>query len=224
VTARRWLPISATVVAVAALVLAFLGYLALDAGARDRATRDFPKLAYQFLLVGVLGVYANFLIQRYRDRLAREEAASELREETAGRLVGITVRVRKAQVLLALDRSKKTYDEQVRDLIHAAMDLREIDHEIETRQTFSDDRIRPAVGHMVSSLESLVAELRKSRRDFTTPRWLRPEGRAFRDAPLLRQLFAEVLPKPEDSLFDQRYLTWHRSALDRMRAEIMRLG
>jgi hypothetical protein len=224
VTGKRWLPILATVVAAAALIVAILGYLTLDADARDSATRDFPKLAYQFVLVGVLGVYANFLVQRYRDRLAREEAASELRKETVGRLVGVTVRVRKAQILLALDGSQKTYDEQVRELIHATMDLREIDHEIETRHTFTAREIRPAVGEMVNYLESLVEELRKSRRDFITPRWLRPGRRAFRHALLLQQLFADVVPKPQDSLFEQRYLKWHRSALDGMRAEIMRLG
>lgn len=219
---KLWMPILATVLAVGAVAIAIVGYVSLDADDQSRAVRDFPKLAFQFLLLGVLGVYVNFLVQRYRDRLAQTEAASEFRKETAQRLVDVTHRVRKAQLLLAIDRSPKTYDEQVRELIDVTMDLRAIGHESETRGTFTNrELIREAVGAMTCYLESLVYELRVSRRRVVRAWW---PTRDVRDTPHLDELLAGVPPDPKESLFDQDYLAHHQEALREMRDEIVELG
>ena len=140
----------------------------------------------------------------------------------AGRLVDVTHRVRKAQLLLAIDRSPKTHDEQVRELIDAMMDLRAIGHESETRGVFTNRKlIREAVDGMSRYLQSLVDELRLSRRQVVRPWW---PTRDSRDTPHLNQLLAELRPDPKESLFDQHYLAHHQVALHEMREEIVRLG
>ena len=99
-----------------------------------------------------------------RQRLATAEALDEFRKETLRRTVAVTVAVRRVPLLVSAHRTYKTYDEQMRAVIDAYLDLRAVRHEVDnpgvaSNAAFCDwNEIRESMDTMEDYLGSLCEE------------------------------------------------------------------
>jgi hypothetical protein len=118
--------------ALGAVLSGVLAYDAQDAAGRDKVQQEVAKLAFQFLVVSVLGVLFKFLIDRYHDRAKRIDTLADYRQEMLRRLVAVTKRVRNVPTIVGAERSARAYNEQMRELLDAHSELGEIRHDIET--------------------------------------------------------------------------------------------
>jgi hypothetical protein len=129
----------ATLAAIGVSVWAFLSQ---NGKGRDEVLQELPKVTWQFLLVVVLGGFVTYLLQQREARAAaarereqqREAARSAMdafRAEMLRRTVAVTNAVRRVPLLVSARRSFRTYDEQMRAVVDAYLDLRAMRHEID---------------------------------------------------------------------------------------------
>jgi uncharacterized membrane protein YeaQ/YmgE (transglycosylase-associated protein family) len=133
--------ILAVVGAAAVIALATIYFLEDDSGRRILRAES-AKGLIQLIGIGVIGAIIKFLFDTYQETqrriddlraVAREKssAMAEFRRDKIGRIVQVTNTLRRAPVLIEAHRSARTYNEQMRQLIDAGLELRLVRHEID---------------------------------------------------------------------------------------------
>lgn len=129
------------ILGVAALLGVFGIYLRTDTAHRTTLLIEIAKGLIQILGIGIIGALVKFLFDDYWDRRQRadklkaleqqrNEALQEFRLDKIKRLVLVTNVLRRAPVLIDAHRSAKTYNQQMRALLDARLELRLLRHEI----------------------------------------------------------------------------------------------
>jgi hypothetical protein len=117
-------------------------FINLNASGRDAVLREVPKATWQFVLVGLIGGFVTYVLNRQRDtdarvdadireQLIREDALDEYRRAVLQRTAAITKIIRGARIRVGVDRSFSTYREQMQTVIDAYLDLRALVHDID---------------------------------------------------------------------------------------------
>jgi hypothetical protein len=112
-----------------------------DSTDRDEIGSESAKGLIQLVLVVLLGAALKLLVDRYQDQEHRAEQIREdhqrlaeqnrqFRQDKYDRLVQSTNQLRRAWVLIAANRSVKTWSEQMYAVIEAGLTLRMIKHQI----------------------------------------------------------------------------------------------
>jgi hypothetical protein len=174
VSSRRLFPIL-VLLGVAAVVTSVWIVHTQDEAGRDEILQELPKATWQFLLVVVFGGFVSYLFDHYRDRVAEvkaqaekkaadEAAMDQYRKELLRRTVTVTRSIRRVPLLVRARRSYRVYDQQMRAVIDAYLDLRAVGHEIdnlgfEDNAAFANwPEISQAMDAMEQYLESLTDE------------------------------------------------------------------
>lgn len=92
--------------------------------------KEAGKAALQVLTVAVLGTVLKLLADHYRDEQERLAQDARFRQDKYDRLVEATNMLRGVPILIKADRSIKTFDMQLRQVVEAGLKLRKIKHQI----------------------------------------------------------------------------------------------
>lgn len=172
----------------AIIALGSLNVWVLDETARGQFAVESAKALLQVVTVAILGGLVKLLIddQQRLQREANDERQRELREATdtrvraeanearlesfrtdkVRRLVGVTNVLRRAPVLIEAHRSARTYNEQMREIVNAGLELRLIRHETdaigpERNPAFREwPRIRDAIREMEEYISWVAGDFR----------------------------------------------------------------
>jgi hypothetical protein len=252
----RALYVVLALVSVGALVgVAALYLRAFDDADRRTFRLELGKGLVQVFTVAVIGSVVKLLIDDHQHRLqvlsearvrAEDSAAQELvraqqheerlesfRTDKVKRLVSVTNVLRRAPVLIDAHRSAKTYNEQMRAIIDAALELRLIRHEIdalgaESNAAFAQwpegrDSIRKMekyIGWIVSDFRTNSKEASELQRRAETDRTLQPTvWQRIQGIDSVRDLLQEVDTGGEATRYAQEYLVAYGHALEMMIAE-----
>lgn len=224
-------------VLVASAALFVLLYTTIDPGARVKVKTEVLKVLLQLAAIGVIGGFITWILSerskekdrilderskeeerqaaRQQKRAERQNAMNEFRLSAIARIVTATNVVRKAPLLIASHRSKKTYGEQVRAILDAKLDLSLVRHEQESSKVFTrPDGINAEIHRMEAYLERIVDEWRDRYKSLPDPP--HDAWNAIKDLPAL----ADLRTGDEKSLFDKDYLMGHKEVLRLMRDDI----
>jgi hypothetical protein len=162
---RRRLQVVLVAAGIVAIVLATLALLSQNTDGRNKVLQELPKATYQFLLVGILGVFVKYLIDRHAGDMAHEDALNTLRKDTIRQVVEVKHRVRRAPILISARRTAASYSEQMSEIIDASFDLGTVRHDIdnlgiiEPNEAFEEwNIIRRYIRNMEQYLSSLIEE------------------------------------------------------------------
>lgn len=133
----RWLVVFAAV-DVILLIALFAGS---DDAHRETLRSEAVKGLIQLLVVVLFGAALKLVVDRYQEQLQRDEQNRQLRQDKAeqnrqfrqdkyDRLVEATNQLRRAWTLIGVNRSVKTWNEQMLAVIDAGLTLRMIKHQI----------------------------------------------------------------------------------------------
>ncbi|SDY48057.1 hypothetical protein SAMN05661080_03608 [Modestobacter sp. DSM 44400] len=101
-----------------------------EGGRKDDLWFELGKGLIQLIVVVVFGTVLKLLVDRYQDQALRAAQHRAFRQDKYNRLVGATNQLRRVPILIAANRSVKTWSEQMLALIDTGLDLRMIEHEI----------------------------------------------------------------------------------------------
>jgi hypothetical protein len=93
---------------------------------------ELGKGLIQLIVVVLFGTVLKLLVDRYQDQALRAAQHRAFRQDKYDRLVGATNQLRRVPILIAANRSVKTWSEQMLALIDTGLDLRMIKHQIES--------------------------------------------------------------------------------------------
>jgi hypothetical protein len=88
------------------------------------------KAALQVFTVAVLGTVLKLLADHYQDEQERLAQDARFRQDKYDRLVEATNALRRVPILIDADKSVRTFDEQLRQVVEAGLKLRMIKHQI----------------------------------------------------------------------------------------------
>ena len=236
----------------AILALAVIYVWIFDGPKRDSFAVELGKTLLQIFTVAVIGTIIKLLLDDHqrRQREAHENRQRQLREATDARvraeqkeerlqefradkirrLVGVTNVLRRAPVLIDAHRSAKTYNEQMREIVNAGLELRLIRHETDaigalTNPAFPDwPKIRDDIRRMEDYVRGVVQDFRDSskrlselQRQPEENRKLQPEvWRQISAVDSVRDLLQEVDGQVGETRYASAYLVAHEAALGRM--------
>jgi hypothetical protein len=236
---------------IVAVLIGFLAYRSQRDTGQDKIHQEVAKLAFQFLLVGILGVLVKFLLDRYHDRAKRVDSLADYRVDVSRKLVSVTNRVRNVPMVVNVHQSLKAYDEQMYEVLDAHRDLKVLRHDVDNLGTGDDNQafkqwpeIREFLLDMEDYLRKLLrewqlsyAELSKLQLQAEQRRWRRPDVWIRISS---QPVFGEMLVEPvaaarveegvsngansahlPESEFDREYLFVYRQALGLMRRQIV---
>jgi hypothetical protein len=145
---------------------------------KDRAgfAGEIGKGLISIITVAVIGSVVKLLVDDHQRRLRdltearvraqeREQRLQEFRSDKVRRLVGVTNILRRAPTLIDAHRSAKTYNEQMREVVNAGLELRLIRHETDAignpNPAFAAwDTIRGEIRKMEGYIKWLVDDFR----------------------------------------------------------------
>ena len=229
----------------AAVGFSLVAFLSQDAEGRNNVLQEVAKVTWQFLLVGVLGGFVTYLLQQRQARAAEHAAMDDFRREMLRRTVAVTNVVRRVPLLVGARRSYRTYDDQMRAIIDAYLDLRAVRHEIanlgdEPNMAFSDwRRIQRSMREMEDYLSSVTAEYAGAESKAISELQIQAEHDRrlqsevwdrLRNLPVMGDMLRERpdLRGPETEPIATRYYSGYMrpygEALRMMRAEFLRAG
>jgi len=212
-----------------AALFAFL-YTTATHDARQNVDVEAMTVLMQLVAIGIIGGLVTWALNERRDKkeheAQRQEALNEFRRKAVARLVTATNAVRRAPILIAADRSKKTYGEQGRRLLDANLGLRLLHHEIETTKgAFEEsESINRKIRCMQSYIDYIVMEWEDCYRKLPDPpsdAW-----NQLSNLEALKDLLKGVPPqrrgqKPEPATkFKTEYIDNYEAALRSMRRDI----
>jgi hypothetical protein len=239
--------------ALAAVALSVWAFWSQDGTGRDKVLQELAKVTWQFLLVGVLGGFVTYVLQQRRAREVearemeqqREVARSAMdafRAEMLRRTVTLTNAVRRVPLLVSARRSFRTYDEQMRAVIDAYLDLRAMRHEIENLGSNPNaafgawPQMRDHMRAMEAYLASLCEEFAgKQSKEISELQIEAEEQRArqgevwerLRTLPVLGDMLQELpdsgptKPEPTETKYYDKYMRPYGEVIRLMRAELM---
>jgi len=157
----------------------------------------------------------------------QEERLEAFRADKVRRLVGVTNVLRRAPILIDAHRSAKTYNEQMREIVNAGLELRLIRHEIDalgaTRNAaFSDwpevrgsiRRMEEYVGTIVSDFRARSKELSELQRRAESDRALQPQvWQGIASIESLRDLLQDAETAGQTTRYGTEYLAPYQEAL-----------
>jgi hypothetical protein len=115
----------------AAALAIFFAVLRTRTGAdHNELVKEAAKAALQVLTVAVLGGVLKLLADHYKEEQERLAQDARFRQDKYDRLVDATNALRRVPILIDADRSLKTFDEQLRQIVEAGLKLRMIKHQI----------------------------------------------------------------------------------------------
>jgi hypothetical protein len=117
-------------------------YCNQDVTGRNTLLIEMGKGLIQLIAIGIIGAVVKFLFGSYQSKQqlaeqnrqqmrARNDAINDFRRDKIRRLVQVTNAIRRFPILLEAHRSAKTYNEQMRGLVDASLELQLIRHEID---------------------------------------------------------------------------------------------
>jgi hypothetical protein len=120
--------------------MAGLNMFVFEQGDRISFAAEIGKGLIQIFTIAVIGSIVKLLVDDHQRRLRetnearvraqqREQQLQEFRMDKVRRLVGVTNILRRAPILIDAHRSAKTYNEQMREVVNAGLELRLIRHE-----------------------------------------------------------------------------------------------
>jgi hypothetical protein len=197
---------------------------------RNALRIEIAKGLIQLLAIGITGALIKFLfdsyqedqrrIQESRDRARQRQASlNDFRNDQVRRLVQVTNALRRAPILID-HRSAKTYNEQMRALLDASLELRLIRHEIdaigpdETNGAFPNwPSVRAAIHEMEDYLIGVQKDFRTHSKKISELQLLaeRDRGRqsevweAIKQIPSVIDLLAEIDAQSQTSQYYQQY-------------------
>jgi hypothetical protein len=127
---NRSLFIILLVIGVAALAIFFRVLGTRSGPNRDVLWMEAGKAALQVFTVAVLGTVLKLLADHYKDEQERLAQDARFRQDKYDRLVEATNALRRVPILIDADKSVKTFDEQLRQVVEAGLKLRMIKHQI----------------------------------------------------------------------------------------------
>ena len=127
---NRSLFIILLVIGVAALAIFFRVLGTRSGPNRDELWMEAGKAALQVFTVAVLGTVLKLLADHYKDEQERLAQDARFRQDKYDRLVEATNALRRVPILIDADKSVKTFDEQLRQVVEAGLKLRMIKHQI----------------------------------------------------------------------------------------------
>lgn len=227
-------------------VFALIGLVVLYAVVFDEQGRkafapEIGKGLVQLVAVAVLGSVVKLLIDDHQRRLrdageARvrvqqlEERLQSFRLDKVRRLVGVTNVLRRVPVLIDAHRSAKTYNEQMREVVDAGLELRLIRHEIGAIGEDPNPAF-PAWAQIEKALRSMEAYIKWVESDFRknskTVSELQREAERNRDLqpkvwerileiPSIRDLLEEVDLSSQKTQYATAYLLSYNEAMKLM--------
>jgi hypothetical protein len=243
----RTLYIVLAILSVGALIgMAGLYVFVFDATSRKSFEAELGKGLIYIFTVAVIGSIVKLLVDDHQRRLReanearaqakkREQRLQEFRMDKVRRLVGVTNILRRAPVLIDAHRSAETYNEQMRAIVDAGLELRLIRHE--TDAIGRDPN--PAFPHWsyiegeISKMETYMKWLVDDFRDLSkklNPLQRKAESESELDreelqqevwdiignSPSVRDLLQEVDAKSPATRYSREYLKAYENALHDM--------
>jgi hypothetical protein len=135
---NRGLFIILFVIGAAALTIFFAILITRSGTDGDELLKEAGKAALQVLTVAVLGTVLKLLADHYKDRQERLAQHARFRLDKYDRLVEATNALRRVPILINADKSVKTFDEQLRQVVEAGLKLRMIKHQISSSADVPD--------------------------------------------------------------------------------------
>jgi hypothetical protein len=158
------------VIGAAALAI-FFAVLRTRAGTdHNELVKEAAKAALQVLTVAVLGGVLKLLADHYKEEQERLAQDARFRQDKYDRLVEATNALRRVPILLDADRSLKTFDEQLRQIVEAGLKLRMIKHQIWSSKDVPDPPFRDhrKLAYLFESLyhyaDWLIAEFMRAKK------------------------------------------------------------
>src|SRR5215469_5278815 len=231
-----YLASAGVVIVVAMAGVAYL-YRTLDPAGRTGVRADASKTLVQLVAIGIIGGFIAWVLserskekERELDRLQRnqeqkearvqkarehQESLNEFRRQAIDRLVKGTNVLRRAPLYIESHRSKKTYGEQMREILDTYLDFTLLHHELDSFPTaLPVKEVRPQIRIMEKYLEGLITEWKSNYNTLPLPTedaW--PIIEAFEQLKDLRESGA-------DSQFRVSYLHAYGQALRLIRGRI----
>lgn len=188
--------------------------------------------------VAVIGSIVKLLVDDQQRRLReaneartqlyqQEQRLQEFRIDKVRRLVGVTNILRRAPVLIDAHRSAKTYNEQMRAVVDAGLELRLIRHETDAigrdpNPAFPEwlvirgeiRKMEAYVAWVVNDFRGYNMELSQLQRKAETDRKLQPKvWERISAIPSVRDLVHEVDAIDQDTRYSTEYLKAYENAL-----------
>jgi hypothetical protein len=160
-------------IAIAAVSVALFGiiFIAADATLRTDLLKEAASTLLQLALIGILGAFAKYLLDRYsadrQRRLDQSEREQEQREiehkAQINALNSLTTsywQIKKALHIIDAHRSAKSYGAQVRQIIDYRLELQRLNNEIQAGLYALDDvdTIKSNLDAMDNRLEDVIDE------------------------------------------------------------------
>jgi len=246
----RPLYVALALLTVIALVgMAVMNAYVFNATERQTFAMEIGKGLVQIFTVAVIGSVIKLLIDDHQRRVreltearvrAEQEAAQTrlraeqqeerleaFRNDKVRRLVTVTNVLRRAPVLIDAHRSARTYNEQMREIVNAGLELRLIRHEIDAlgpeRNTAFEDwpQIREALRKMEAYIRWIVSEFRSNSKGLSELQRRAETDRSLQTAVweriysirTVRDLLQDVDAAERNTRFAQDYLEPYQEAL-----------
>jgi len=226
-------------VAMAALLTV---YRYQDAAGRNALRIEMAKGLIQLIAVGIIGALIKFLFDSHQEEQRRIEesraqgqqrhdALNEFRNDKIRRLVQVTNVLRRAPILIDAHRSASTYNEQMRGLLDASLELRLIRHEIDAAGPDASNAAFanwPTIRDGIREMEAYLGELQQ---DFRThskkvselqigaEQDRRRQGEvweAIRQIPSIADLLAETDAQSQNTRCHQQYFLNYQTVITLM--------
>jgi hypothetical protein len=217
-------------------------YFYQDATGQNAIRIEIAKGLIQFITIGLIGAVIKFLFDSYQEdqrRLAesrervrqRQASLNDFRSDKIRRLVQVTNALRRAPILIDAHRSAKSYNEQMRALLDAGLELRLIRHEIdaigpdETNAAFPNwPSIRAVMHKMEDYLVGVQKDFRSHSKQVSEFQLVAERDRnrqgevweAIRQIPSVIDLLSETDARSQTSGYYQQYFLNYQTVITGM--------
>lgn len=127
---------------------------------------ELGKGLLQVVVIGVLGTVLKLLVDDYQERRQRADQQAAFRLDIHRRLVGVANVLRKARTLIQANRTVKTWNEQMLEIMEAGYELRLMRHEIEASRRVPDPPLSNA-SRFVKRIGAMLDYIAWHQKDFS---------------------------------------------------------